>query len=64
MINKTRAKDPRPYLYVYAQDNLPVKLFLDSGQSFDVISDGNTHHVVIQYEIVKRKRGRPKKDES
>lgn len=51
-------------MYVYAQDNLPVKLFLDSGQSFDVISDGNTHHVVIQYEIVKRKRGRPKKDES
>jgi hypothetical protein len=55
-------KDARPYLWVYAQDNLPLKLQLDSGQSFDVLSGGQSHHVVINYTIVKPKRGRKPKN--
>jgi hypothetical protein len=54
---KLNDKDQRPFLSLLAQDGLPLKLILDSGQEFDVMSNGQSHHVIIKYTI-KKKRGR------
>lgn len=50
-------EDQRPFLSLLAQDGLPLKLILDSGQEFDVMSAGQSHHVIISYTLKKR-RGR------
>lgn len=56
MKNKVEPEDARPYLWVYAQDGLPLKLILDSGQEFDILSNKQKHHVVIEYKVVKAKK--------
>lgn len=58
---QSRHQDARPYLSLYAQDGLPLKLILDSGQAFEVISNGQQHDIVINYTVIEKKRKkRPK----